>query len=128
MNGRITRLMESISTFGYFMTIIAITILGWNVGADNGATILGAFLGLVFGFVGATLFFGMFNVMLGIHRNTTELLLVQRHGSKGADKILRVAARAPGFMGMDPQQIVRFVTNGYILIFLGYMFLPLSVH
>ena len=127
MNGRITRLMESLSTFGYFLTIVAITVLGWNIGADSGATVLGAFLGLVFGFVGATLIFGMANIMLGIHRNTTELLLVQRHGSKGADEILRVAARAPGFMGMDPQQIVRFVTNGYILIFLAYMFLPLFI-
>ena len=126
MNGRMTRLMESLSTFGYFLTIIAITVLGWNVGADNDATILGAFLGLVFGFVGATLIFGMANVMLGIHRNTTELLLVQRHGSKGADEILRIAARAPG-MGLDPQQIVRFVTNAYIVIFLAYMFLPLFI-
>ncbi len=107
MNGRITRLMESLSTFGYFLTIIAITVIGWNVGADNGATIWGAFLGLVFGFVGATLIFGMANVMLGIHRNTTELLLVQRHGSKGADEILRIAARAPGFMSMDPQNFIR---------------------
>ncbi|MFQ5775306.1 MAG: ABC transporter permease [Kiloniellaceae bacterium] len=127
MNGRITRLMESLSTFGYFLTIAAITVVGWNIGADNGSTVLGAFLGLVFGFVGATVFFGLVNVMLGIHRNTTELLLVQRHGPEGADEILRAAARAPGFMGMDPQQIVRFMTNGYIAVFLAYMFLPLLI-
>ena len=127
MNGRITRLMESLSTFGYFLTIITITVVGWNIGADNGYTVLGAFLGLVFGFVGATVFFGLVNIMLGIHRNTTELLLVQRHGPEGADEVLRAAARAPGFMAMDPQQIVRVVSNGYIAVFLAYMFLPLLI-
>ena len=85
MNGRITRLMESLSTFGYFLTIVTITVVGWNIGADNGYTVLGAFLGLVFGFVGATVFFGLVNVMLGIHRNTSELLVVQRPGPGGAE-------------------------------------------
>jgi len=127
MNDFITRMLGSISTIGYVVTIIAATVIGWNMGAANDALALGAFLGLVLGFIGATVLFGMVNIFLGIHRNTTELLLIERHGAERADALLRAASRAPGLLAASSRQILSIATNGYITLFLGYMFLPLII-
>jgi len=127
MNDFITRMLGSISTLGYVVTIIAATAIGWTVGGANDALALGAFLGLVLGFIGATVLFGMVNIFLGIHRNTTELLLIERHGAERADALLRAASRAPGLLAASSRQILSIATNGYITLFLGYMFLPLII-
>ncbi len=127
MNDFITRLLAPLSNIGFFATIIAATILGWKVGAANDALVLGAFVGLIAGIIVATVVFGFVNLMLGIHRNTTELLLVQRHGPERADALLKAAATTPGFFGMNAQQVMQFAINGYILLFLAYMFLPLGI-
>ena len=128
MHGFITRLLAPLSNIGFFATIIAATILGWKIGAANDALAFGAFVGLIVGIIAATVVFGFVNLMLGIHRNTTEMVLVQRHGPERADALMAAAASTtPGFFGMNAQQVMRFAINGYIVLFLAYMFLPLMI-
>jgi len=127
VNNFITRLLAPLSNIGFFTTIIAATILGWKIGAANDALVFGAFVGLVLGIIVATVVFGFVNLMLGIHRNTTELVLVQRHGAERADALMKAASTTPGFFGMNAQQVMQTAINGYILVFLAYMFLPLVI-
>ncbi len=127
MNSFITRLLAPLSNIGFFATIIAATVLGWKIGAANDALVFGAFVGLIAGVIVATVVFGFVNLMLGIHRNTTELVLVQRHGAERADALMKAASTTPGFFGMNAQQVMQFAINGYILVFLAYMFLPLVI-
>jgi len=127
VNSFITRLLAPLSNIGFFATIIAATVLGWKIGAANDALVFGAFVGLIAGVIVATVVFGFVNLMLGIHRNTTELVLVQRHGAERADALMKAASTTPGFFGMNAQQVMQFAINGYILVFLAYMFLPLVI-
>lgn len=125
MKDFLTRSLDSMISIGYVATIIVMTVIGWNIGAENGSIALGAFAGLVLGFVLATVIFGVVSIAIGIHRNTTELLLVTCLGQERADQVLRVAASMPGFLGASSRQILRFFTGFYLIVFFAYMFLPL---
>lgn len=126
MKDFLSKSLDSMISAGFFATIIAAAVIGWNMGAEGDSSVLGGFIGLIVGFIGATIAFGTLNMVIGIHRNTRELLLVTRVGKERADELLRVADSMPGIVGAASSgQIVRFVTNGYLILFFAYMFLPL---
>ena len=125
MKDFIIRSLESLSGFGYVVLILAATYGGWSWGADNGHGFLGLIGGFVLGLVVATLVFGLALLAIGIHRNTGQLLLVQRLGPDRAEAALRTTRAATGFLGLSSGRIIRFGTNLYLVIFFAYMFLPL---
>lgn len=125
MKDFIIRSLESLSSFGYVVLILAGTYAGWRWGAGEGHAFLGLIGGFVLGLVAATVVFGLVLLAIGIHRNTGHLLLVQRLGPERAEASLRTARAATGFLGLSSGQIIRLGTNVYLVIFFAYMFLPL---
>ena len=125
MRDFILRSLESLSTFGYIVLILAGTYIGWSWGAESGAAFVGLVGGFVLGLVIATVVFGLALLAIGIHRNTSQLLLVQRLGPERAEALMQTTRAATGFLGLTSGQIIRFGTNVYLVIFFGYMFLPL---
>ena len=125
MKDFIIRSLESLSTVGYVVLILAFTYWGWRWGIGNDSVFLGVIGGLVLGLVVATLVFGLALLALGIHRNTSQLLLVQRLGPKRAEAALRTTRAATGFLGLTSGQMIKLGTNVYLVIFFAYMFLPL---
>jgi spermidine/putrescine transport system permease protein len=125
MKDFIIRSLESLSSFGYIVLILAGTYAGWRWGAGEGHAFLGLIGGFVLGLVAATVVFGLVLLAIGIHRNTGHLLLVQRLGPERAEASLRTARAATGFLGLSSGQIIRLGTNVYLVIFFAYMFLPL---
>jgi len=125
MKDFIIRSLESLSSFGYVVLILAGTYAGWRWGAGEGHAFLGLIGGFVLGLALATVVFGLVLLAIGIHRNTGHLLLVQRLGPERAEASLRTARAATGFLGLSSGQIIRLGTNVYLVIFFAYMFLPL---
>lgn len=125
MKDFIIRSLESLSSVGYLLLILAGTYAGWSWGAGQGHAFLGLIAGFVLGLVLATVVFGLVLLAIGIHRNTSHLLLVQRLGPERAEASLRTARAATGFLGLSSGQIIRLGTNVYLVIFFAYMFLPL---
>ncbi len=117
--------LESMTSFGYVVLIVAITWLGWSWGASNGSAFIGVVGGFVLGLVAATVIFGLVLLGLGILRNTNELVLVSRLGPERAQEALRVRRAATSFMGLSANQILSLSTNVYLWLFFAYMFLPL---
>jgi|GEM_PF-287996 len=125
MKDWILRSLETMSAVGYVLVLAAATWLGWRWGADNGHTVLGLVGGFVAGLVLATTVFGLVLLALGIHRNTSHLLLVQRHGPERAEALLHTTRAATGFLGLDARLMIRLGTGAYLVVFFAYMFLPL---
>ncbi len=126
MNNFIVRSLESLTSFGYLVIVIVATVLGWEYGKEHGSAFFGIIGGFLLGFVAATVIFGSAQLALGIFRNTNELLLIERYGREQAEQVLRVSEAASTFMGLSAKQILSFGTNFYLLLFFGYMFLPLA--
>ena len=125
MQSFILKSLESMSGVGYVLVLLVCTVIGWRLGAANGSVLVGAVGGFALGLVAATVLFGLVLLALGIHRNTTEILLVQRHGRDGAREALRRASAATGFLGLQSSQILGLATRAYLILFFAYMFLPL---
>ncbi|MEM7023473.1 MAG: hypothetical protein AAF637_12900, partial [Pseudomonadota bacterium] len=117
--------LESMTSFGYVVLVVAMTYIGWSYGASNGSAFIGLAGGFVLGLVVATVIFGLVLLGLGILRNTQELVLVSRLGPERAQEALRVTSAATSFMGLNSNQILSFSTNLYLWLFFAYMFLPL---
>ena len=125
MKDFIIRSLESLSSLGYIALIVAATYGGWRWGAANDSVVVGLVGGFVLGLVIATVVFGLALLALGIHRNTSQMLMVQRLGPERAEAALRTTRAATGFLGLSSGQLIRLGTNAYLLIFFAYMFLPL---
>ncbi len=100
MRNVIPRSAGSLSSLGVIALVAVCALGGWEIGL-NGSSLFGALAGLMIGLVAAALLF--------------SLLLTRRPGS----------AAQGGFLGLSPNSLIRIATKGYLLVFFGYMFLPL---
>ena len=124
MQGFILKSLEGLSGFGYVVVVVASALLGGHLGL-YGSTLFGVIAGLMVGVILATLLFGLALLLLGIYRNSTRSLLIQRYGPAEAERMMRRAERASGVLSMPANAILKIGIRGYLLLFFAYMFLPL---
>ena len=125
MRDFITRSLESMTSVGYVVLVVAGAYVGWRWGAANEMAFLGLVGGFVAGLVIATVIFGLVLMAVGIHRNTSYLVLAQRFGADRATTMLNTRRAATGFLGLNSSQMINVGMTLYLVIFFAYMFLPL---
>ena len=124
MQNFILRSMEQLSSLGYVVVVVGCALLGLEWGL-YGSTFLGLVAGLMVGLILASFIFGMALLLLGIYRNSTQTLLIQRYGEDEANRLMDRAERASGILGLASGAIMKVGMNGYLIAFFAYMFLPL---
>lgn len=124
MKSFILKSLEQIAPLGYVVVIGICAVIGLDRGLF-GSGFLGLIAGLMVGVLLATLIFGLAILLLGIYRNTTYQLLLQRHGAEEAERLMWRAERATGIFSLPAKELMKIATSGYLILFFMYMFLPL---
>ncbi len=124
MRSFILKSLEQIAPLGYGLVVVACALIGLDRGLF-GSGFLGFIAGLMIGVLIATLVFGLAILLLGIYRNTTYQLLLQRYGPEEAERMMWRAEQATGILSMPAQGLMKMATSGYLMLFFLYMFLPL---